>query len=55
MPDCDLAVFGIRKSVHEQHLAHYEMKYLGSPPGTELAVPRGDLSCLLQYERVGHR
>lgn len=31
----------VPRSIYDKHFAPYEMKYLGSPPGTELAVPPG--------------
>ena len=45
----------IPRSTYDQHFAQYEMKYLGSPPGTELAIPGADLNRLSQFERVWHR
>jgi len=45
----------IPRSVNNEHFASYEMRYLGSPPGTELAVPPGKLPFLSSFERVRHQ
>lgn len=45
----------VPRGVYDEHFAEYEMKYLGSPPGTELAIPAHKLDLLSQFERIWHR
>jgi hypothetical protein len=42
----------VPRDVYEEHFAEYEMRYLGTPPGTELAIPPGKLDLLSQFERI---
>lgn len=45
----------VPRSVYEEHFAQHEMPFLGSPPGTELAIPPDKLELLSQFERIWHR
>jgi hypothetical protein len=40
--------------VYAENFAKFEMKYLGSPPGTELAIPGESLDLLSQFPRIWH-
>ena len=41
--------------VYRDNFAQHEMKYLGTPPGTELAIPSQKLDHLSQFEGIWHR
>lgn len=45
----------VPRADYDRYFAEHEMKYLGTPPGTELAVPPEKLDQLSAYERVWHR
>jgi hypothetical protein len=40
--------------VYARHFAEHEMRYLGNPPGTELAIPPSKLDLLSQFPRTHH-
>ncbi|KRF39617.1 hypothetical protein ASH01_19930 [Terrabacter sp. Soil811] len=44
----------VPRGAYDEHLAQYEMKYLGAPPGTELAIPPHMLDFVSQFERIWH-
>lgn len=44
----------VPRGIYDEHFAQYEMKYLGTPPGTELAIPPHMLDVLSQFERIWH-
>lgn len=44
----------VPRGVYDEHFAQYEMRYLGTPPGTELAIPPHMLDFLSQFERIWH-
>lgn len=45
----------VPRGVYDEHFAPHEMRYLGTPPGTELAIPPGKLDLLSQFERTWFR
>ena len=45
----------VPRSVYDEHFAEHEMPYLGTPSGTELAIPPGKLDFLSQFDRIWHR
>lgn len=45
----------VPRGVYDEHFAEYEMRYLGTPPGAELAIPPEKLDLLSQFERIWFR
>lgn len=44
----------VPRGICDGHFAQYEMKHLGTPPGTELALSPHMLDILNQFERIWH-